>query len=181
MKLQFIIPLLMLAACSEKPEPKADIYDIRSVGSLSTVEYTLGKVLEASDDAEWYKFGDRKILMSCKATVKAGINLNSLRDQDIKVKGETIEVTLPAPEILSFEMNPDDVQTEMVDVNGFREEFNQQEKNEILRLGEKSIRKELDQLHLLKDASRNAARFVKDFYRRQGFNNVIVHETPVRK
>ena len=181
MKLKFLIPIVLLAACSERPEPKADIYDIRAVGSLSMVEYTLGKVLEASDDAEWYKFGDRKILMSCKATVKAGINLNSLRDQDIKANGETIEITLPAPEIISFEMDPDDLRTEMVDVNGFREEFNQQEKNRILRMGEESIRKELDQLHVLQDAGRNAAKFVKDFYRRQGFTNVIVHETQIRK
>lgn len=173
-----ILLMLLVVACSsdDKPVDETEIYSIREAGTLATTEYTLGKVLHWNDEGAWYKFGDRRILISCKATVKAGVNLKALRDQDIIVEGTKIEVFLPVPEIVSFEMDPEQIHTEVTDVNGFREHFSQTEKMEVLKKGEEAIRKEMQTLHILDEAERNAARFIKDFYRSQGFEEVIVHE-----
>lgn len=170
------------ASCGEKEEvPETEVYQIRSVGTLSTTEYTLGKIIKWNDEGEWYKFGDRKILLSCKARVKAGINLNTIKDSDISVKGKTITIQLPPPEIVSFEMDPELIRTEMTEVNGFRSDFSQEDKAKVLQKGEESIRKDLKKLNVLDEAERNAKTFLIDFYKNQGFEQVIVHETPKDK
>jgi hypothetical protein len=173
----FIAAVLFLVfSCAQSPDVKEhEVYEIRNVGTLSTTEYTLGKVVKTSDEAEWYKYGDRKILMSCKARVKAGIDLAELRDEDIKTSGSRIEITLPPAKIVSFEMDPNEVRTEMTEITGFRWNFSQTDKQKIMQLGEKAIRKDLDQLNILRDAENNAKTFVRDFYRQLGFEEVIVH------
>ena len=172
----------LLVSCGDGPEVhETEIYQIRSIGTLSTTEYTLGKILHWDDEGEWYKFGDRKILLSCKATVKAGVNLNSIKESDIQVEGKKITIQLPPPEIVSFEMDPDLVRTEMTDVNGFRSNFSQVEKSKVLQKGEESIRKDLQKLNILDEAEQNAKIFIVDFYKNLGFEQVIVHETPKDK
>lgn len=167
--------LLLLVSCGEEEVKKDEIFEIRNIGVLSTSEYTVGKVIKLDDEGEWYKWGDRKILISCKAKIKAGINLNNLRDEDIKVNGKRIEIYLPPAEITSFDMDPKDMKTEMVEVSGMRFDFTQEETNDILKQGEKAIRKEMKNLNILYDAEKNASVFVKDFYTQLGFEEVIVH------
>lgn len=179
----FFIPItfLILSCGGGEEVHETEVYQIRSIGTLSTTEYTLGKIIKWNDKGEWYKFGDRKILLSCKATVKAGVNLNAIKDSDIEVKGKTITIQLPPPEIVSFEMDPDLIRTEMTEVNGFRSNFSQDDKAQALQKGEESIRKDLKKLNILDEAERNAKTFLIDFYKNQGFEQVIVHETPKDK
>ncbi|AEA42821.1 DUF4230 domain-containing protein [Fluviicola taffensis] len=184
MKNWFVLSLvfLLLTSCGDENEvQQTEVYQIRSIGTLSTTEYTLGKIIKWNDEGEWYKFGDRKILLSCKATVKAGVNLNSIKDSDIQIEGKKITIQLPPPEIVSFVMNPDLIRTEMTDVSGFRSDFSQVDKSKVLQKGEESIRKDLRKLNILNEAERNAKTFITDFYKNLGFEQVIVHETPKDK
>ncbi len=165
---------MSLFACSEEKELRTDVYEIREVGVLATTEYTLGKIVRLSDDQAWYKFGDRKILISTKAKVKAGVNLTAIKEGDIEIVGNKIKIKLPPVEITSFEMKPGDVRTEMIDVNGFRMGFSQEEKNLILRLGEASIRKEMYSTSILQEARKNTTTFVRDFYKQLGYDEVVI-------
>jgi len=176
-----LMTLLLVSCGDEKEVHESEIYQIRAIGTLSTTEYTLGKIIHWNDEGEWYMYGDRKILLSCKATVKAGVNLNAIKESDIEVKGNKIIVQLPPPEIVSFEMDPDLVRTEMTDVNGFRSDFSQLDKSKVLKKGEESIRKDLHKLNILDEAEQNAKIFIVDFYKNLGFEQVIVHETPKDK
>jgi len=167
---------LFSCGSDDKEMKRGEVYEIRDIGTLSTTEYTLGKVIKLDDEGEWYKLGDRKILISCKAKVKAGVNLSLIKEEDIKVNGTTVEITIPAAQITSFEMDPNSIKTEMTEVSGFRFQFTQAETNDILRKGEKSIRKDLQQLNILNDAQKNARVFIRDFYKQLGFEDVIIHE-----
>ncbi|MFA7274790.1 MAG: DUF4230 domain-containing protein [Crocinitomicaceae bacterium] len=99
-----------LVACGDKESlPQREIYEIREIGELSTTEFVYSKVLKIDDEGEWYKFGDRKILISCKAKVKAGVDLNRIKKTDIIEDGQTITIVLPKPSITSFNMDPNSI------------------------------------------------------------------------
>lgn len=172
----YILLCLILITCQEeKTLPETDVYQIQDLGMLSTTEYTFGKILHLEDNKEWYKLGDRKILISVRAKAKAGVDLRKVSNANIVEKNKkTISITLPAPEIISFDMNTEDVRTVHTDVNGFRMEFNQEEKIKILEMGEQAIRKEMMQSDILRDAEKNAVVFLRDFYKNQGYENVII-------
>lgn len=177
MKKYLIIALLFLAACSNEEEaPTPAVMEVKNLGQLSTVEYTIGKIIQMDQSEEsWYKWGDRKILIKTRAVVKAGIDLNKIKEDDISIKGKTIEITLPESEYISFNMDPNYTKTEVESVSGFRDNFTQKEKNAILRQGEEAIKKDLEKTRILKDASSNAEDIIRDFYKEMGFERVIVH------
>lgn len=68
------IVALCLSSCGNSLKDGFDS-KMHTIGAaeLGTVEYTITKVVKADDNADWYKFGDRKILFTVKATMKAGI------------------------------------------------------------------------------------------------------------
>lgn len=175
----YIALFLIITACGEDaPVPKPEVYEIRNIGELSTTEYTVGKIVKLDDEAqEWYKIGDRKILIHCKAKIKAGIDLSKLKEDDIKVIGTTITITLPPATITSFTMDPNLIRTEMESVTGLRSNFTQKEKNAFLKQGEESIKKDILETGILKDANNNAEAFLKDYYTQMGFEKVEVKQT----
>ncbi len=172
----FLMSILVLSSCGEetKEPPKADIYEVKNIGLLSTSEYTIGKIIKLSDPPEWYKVGDRKILMSCKAKIKAGVDLKKIKEGDISVNGNTITIVLPPAEITSFTMDPKLTHTEMESVSGFRQGFTQNEKYKYMRQAEASIRSDMRDTKILEDAEDNAATFLTDFYEQMGYEKVIV-------
>ena len=181
-----IVLLLFFVACSDKKELEDSAFEIRNIGELSTTEFTVGKIIKLEDayddqNSEWYeyykKYGDRKILISCKAKVKAGIDLNEIKESDIVVKGNSIEIILPKARITSFSMDPSDIHTEMESVTGLRSNFSQEEKNDFLKQGEEQIREELITTGILEEATNNAEVFVTDFYKQLGFEKVIIKES----
>jgi hypothetical protein len=195
----YILLFSVLTSCSNEPDiPVTELYEIRDIGQLSTVEYTIGKIiiLEDSDfdwkdfewtDLEWTDFdklpkiGERKLLISCKAKVKAGVDLTKIKDGDIKVSGNTIEITLPPAEITSFSMDPNSVRTEMENISGFRDGFTQKEKTEFLQQGEEAIKTDMADSETLDDAKSNVEIFLEDFYKQLGFEQVIISHTTEKK
>ena len=174
----FILLLIagLITSCGEdtKSPPKADIYEVKNIGLLSTSEYTIGKIIKLNDPPEWYKVGDRKLLISCKAKIKAGVDLKKIQEGDIIVKGNTITIILPSAEITSFTMDPKLTHTEMESVSGLRQDFSQSEKNHFMRQGEASIKRDMKETKILEDAEDNAATFLRDFYKQMGYEKVIV-------
>src|SRR5919107_1578291 len=103
----FIFVLLITISCAEKKQPRpAPLAQLREIGQLATAEYELAKVVRARDEDTWYKLGDRRILITCRARVKAGVDLSQVRDVDIQTTENSIAIQLPRPQILSFNMPP---------------------------------------------------------------------------
>jgi hypothetical protein len=169
-----LLLLIVLLGCSSEEKELGDVFEIRKLGELATTEYTIGKIIELNDEGEWYKFGDRSILISCKASVKAGIDFQKMSKNDIVVNGNDVHVTLPYPELLSFDMDPRKIKTEMTNISGFRAHFTQEEKNKILTKGEKAIREQLKETSIIQTAKMNAETFVVEFYKELGYRNVEI-------
>ena len=185
--LYYIALVFLLSACELMPQSAEIVYDIREIGTLSTTEYTVAKVVKLDDEhgiweiwekwddiRSWTKFGDRKILISCRAKIKAGIDLNKIRKEDIKINGNSINIVVPTAVVSEFSMEPKYTKTEVESVSWFRDHFTQKEKNEFLKQGEKAIREDIENSGIYSNAEYEAELFITDFYKRQGFEKVII-------
>ena len=118
--------------------PHVGVRTLKDLAELATVEYSVTKIVSYKDVA-WY--GDRKILFEAAATVKAGIDLNELTDQDIQLENDAaVTITLPAPKILLFNMKPENMREIFNESGILRSDFSNQEKDGLLSQGEKDIR-----------------------------------------
>lgn len=146
------------------------------VAELGTVEYTVTKVVKASDDKSWYKVGNRKILFDCTAYLKAGIDMGKFDGTKVQVNEEkkSVVVSLPHAELLAFNMPPEKAKLVYENVSTFRSNFSAADRNHLLQLGEKNIREDVPNLGILKDAEKNASDFFKAMLGQLGFEIITV-------
>ena len=175
-----LVAVLMLASCEKKAEESAWQQKLKQVAELGTVQYTVQKVVSNSDET-WQIFGDRKILFSFRAVIKAGIDMDkfdaeSVRiSEDKKEKTKSISLVLPQPEILSYNIQPDDVKMIYNQVSFLRTEYTNEERDAIVSKGEMELKvdRELTDM-ILKDARQNAAMFMEMLLRENGFSDVTI-------
>lgn len=165
----------VFGSCSQKDKLDEAFSKAVSCAELGTVEYTITKLVIADDDA-FYKFGDRKIIFSCTTTMKAGIDLKDFKREDVVASkdGKSVDVQLPQPKILSFNMSAEDIKLEYSKVSGLRTGFNTDERNNLLKQGEKAILDDAPNLGIYEDAKENATEFFKALLGQCGYENVNV-------
>jgi len=178
------VAALLLVSCSQERVPEISLEkklnqklaEMTEVAELGSVEYTVTKVVKASDDAKWYKIGDRKILFRCTAYLKAGIDLNKLDVSKIVIdeQKKSVSITLPKAELLALNMPPDKSVLAYENVATFRSNFSASDKNHLLQLGEQSIRDEVPNLGILSEAEKNASSFFKSLLSQLDFELITV-------
>lgn len=144
------------------------------MSDLATVEYTLSKVVKASDNGTWFKMGHRKIALSVQAYVKAGIDMGAIKEEQVLIEQDKIIIQLPHARLITLNIPPEEIKEEVESTGFFRDGFNNSEKEELLAQAEQNIRKSVDSLGILKTAEDNAVYFISNFLKRLGFTDVTV-------
>ena len=170
-----VILICIVLGCAKKKAPEPNILTLKEMSDLATVEYTVTKIIKASDNKTWFKMGDRKILMSCEAHIKAGIDMSAIDKNSFKVSGKSIEVSLPAPKVISISIPPEGIKTEYEDVGILRDKFKTQDRDALAAQAENQIKNSIEALGILTQAKANSAVFVTNFLKKLGYENISIN------
>jgi hypothetical protein len=173
----FLCILLAFTSCTQKQDPLVQVEQgLKSLSDLGTVEYVVSKIVKADDDATWYKFGKRKILFSCKASLKAGIDLSELPKDSIEIndRKKSISLVLPSTKLLSFNMKPSDIRLAYEKTAITRFSFSNEERDMIMAQGEKNIKESIAELGILADAEKSAKTFLEAFLLQAGYSDISI-------
>ncbi len=154
------------------------VLGLQKMSDLATAEYVVTKIIKANDNKTWYKAGDRKILMSCKASLVAGIDLSNISEKDISIDGDNIALTIPHAKLIYIDIKPEDVKTVYEDVTMFRTNFSSQEKEALASQAEKQIKDSADSLGIFVTAETNATIFINNFLKKEGYQNISINYSP---
>ena len=175
-----LLALLLLSACSRGPSLQDQlagrIEQLSRTSELGTVEYTVRKAVKARDEGDWFKIGNRRILFSCTARIKAGIDLERVPLDKLVVDESTrsVSLVLPHATVFSIDIPPEQIRLEYEDVTGFRQHFSDQERQALLRQGEREIVRDLPKLGILAEAESNAEEFFRPMLEQMGFENIQI-------
>lgn len=169
-----LVACLLLTACNQKEDNQDNWQQaLKQAAELGTVEYTVKKIVRCNDEQK-YSIGDRQILFSTTAYLKAGVKLDNFSDDDVVITDNSVTVTLPNAELLSFNMPAEEIKNEFENYGYFRSRFNAEEQNKILQLGEKDIRDDIPNLGILHDAEQNTKEIFVALLSQMGFEKVNV-------
>lgn len=166
--------LVLLLSCQTTQDRIARVLVIREMGDLATTEYTITKIVKASDNKTWYKVGDRKILMSVEATIRAGIDLKAIQPDDVQIDGKTIQLTLPAPKLISLSIPPDKISVAYQDIGLLRMEYDNAERDALLTQGEQQIRKDIAATGIFETTKVHTTQFLTAFLQELGFEDIRI-------
>lgn len=170
------LPQKVKAALSLQQQVSLKMATVANMADLGTVEYTVTKVVKSKDDDKWYKIGDRRVLFSCTAYIKAGIDMNKVDVSkiDINEENKSIVLTLPKAKVLSFNMPPEKCRLVYEKVGFFRSNFTSADRNTLLKLGEQQIRSSIPDMGILKEAETNAESFFRTMFTQLGFETITI-------
>lgn len=174
-KLIFTYIVTAIVGCTGKaPKQQQEILALKEMNELVTVEYVVSKIIKANDNKTWYKIGDRKILMTCQATLKGGIDFSKIDETKVIIDDKEITVVLPRARLFSINIKPEDIKVAYSEVGPFRSEFSSQERNQLAAQAQVQIQNSADSLGVLKTAEANASIFVSSFLQNLGYEKVTV-------
>lgn len=172
----FILLALLTFSCKNDDafNPIKVIESIKAMSKLGTTEYTISKII-AVEDNPWYAIGDRRVLITCKAYVTYGIDASLIQFTDVNPKEKKVKLTIPAVEMITFNIPPEDIIYTDIDVGRFRGKYSSKEMNVFQQTGEKTILKQLKELKVEAETEKNAVLFLDKILRSAGFTSIEIN------
>ncbi len=152
------------------------ITQIRSLNRYESAEFSVEKIIEAGKNEDnafkQVLFGD-KILLIANGKVTGGIDLSKLSENDIKIEGSTVKLTLPAPEILVARL--DNEKTRVYDRKlGYLTQGDKDLESVARLSAENSIRTAACEGGILQSAATNARNQLTALIKAFGYTTVII-------
>ncbi|MBN1252330.1 MAG: DUF4230 domain-containing protein [Bacteroidales bacterium] len=169
--------MLILSSCKRSQLDRAMIISkLRNSAKLATVEYIVTKVISAKDK-NWFA-KDAYFFAETEATIKAGIDLDKLKEEDIKIEGSKISILLPPIEILNFSYPAEGFTV----INKYSDDsaifkwnsIDVSLKDDLYRQGEASIRESLEDLGIIKTAQKNTRILLTKILNLSGFEEIYI-------
>jgi hypothetical protein len=161
------------------PDPVTIIHDVQSLARLETIQYTVEKVItaEAGQDIAAFLFGDR-LLFVAHGVVIGGVDLSKLSSNDLELKGNTLYVHLPDPEI--FVATLDNQKSYVYDrKTGLLAQGNTDLETKARQAAEAEIFKAAVNDGILEKARQNAESYLSRPFNTLGYHDVIfINPTP---
>jgi hypothetical protein len=146
------------------------VRQIQGLNQLVSVKYVLEKIVIV-EDAKWY--GDNRLLMVAHGVAKAGVDLSRIQPGDVGIRGKSIHLTLPRPQILDVYL--DDRRTQIVERStGALRAFDKDLEQDARRQAVDSIKVAVRDSGILKDAEERARLHLTSLLTQSGFAEVEV-------
>jgi hypothetical protein len=148
------------------------LQQVQTLSQLVTVKYVIQQVVDVHD-TKFY--GDNHLTLVAQGVVKAGINLENMRADDIDVSDKKITITLPHPAITDIYL--DEKQTKVVEwTTGLLRVFDKDLEQTTRAQAIDQIRTQALDNGIMKDAQDRAATQVEALLRQIGFAEVEVRK-----
>jgi len=174
--LGLLAAFLISTSCNQEPDRAMVISKLKNSAKLATVEYIVTKVISANDK-NWFA-KDAYFFAETEAVIKAGIDLEKLKEEDVKIEGRKISIKLPAVEIinLSYPAEGFKVIEKYSDESAiFRwNSISVNDKDELYRQGETDIRANIKDLGIIQTAQANTRILLKRILSISGFEEIYI-------
>lgn len=150
----------------------AVLRQVQTLSQLVTVKYVLEKVV-IFEDVKWYPGGDSRVLLVAHGIVKAGVDFDKVKLEDVQLSGKKVRITVPAAQITDCYL--DDQQTQVVErTTGLLRSFDKNLEQTARKIAVDDIRRAARSAGILKDANERAREQLEKFLQQSGYEVEVV-------
>ena len=177
---------LFFPHCSKVQKQRALIVNkIRKVAKLATVKFVIKKVVVGKKEKKilfLLNLKNAKFLAYTRAFIKAGIDLNKIEANDIKVDNKRVEIKLPPVEIVEFSYPPEEMKPDLkYTANKFLNKLTASDIESFYRMAEAEIRAYINYLGIKEAAEEKTRFFLEKLFIQMGFEEIYIHFKPSQK
>ena len=149
---------------------------VRSISELNTVEMYFNEIIDF-ENAKFFNsfeipFTQKSFIFTVKARVKAGIDLSSVKEEDVEIDGRRLVLRLDDPVITSGEILSYKAYDEK---DGLFNEVTTEDTLKALELFEKDLRKQAAENGIIEKAKENAEQTIEGIFMMSGYEQVKIN------
>jgi hypothetical protein len=145
---------------------------VQTLSQLVTVKYVMEKVV-IFEDVKWYPGGESRVLLVASGVVKAGVDFDRLKLEDVEVSGKRVTIKVPPAQITDCYL--DDQQTKVVErTTGLLRTFDKDLEQTARKIAVDDIRRAARSAGILKDADERARAQLQRVFEQAGYEVEVV-------
>lgn len=150
----------------------AVLRQVQTLSQLVTVKYVMEKVV-IFEDVKWYPGGDSRVLIVAHGIVKAGVDFDKVKLEDVELDGKRITIKLPPAQITDCYL--DDRETKVVErTTGLLRTFDKDLEQTARKIAVDDIRRAARTAGIIKDAEERARAQVERLFQHAGIEVEVV-------
>ena len=140
---------------------------VQTLSQLVTVKYVMEKVV-IFEDVKWYPGGDSRVLLVAHGVVKAGVDFDKVKLEDVEVSGKRVTIKVPPAQITDCYL--DDQQSKVVErTTGLLRTFDKDLEQTARKIAVDDIRRAARSAGILKDAEERARAQLQRMFQQAGY------------
>lgn len=171
-----IIGLVFLFSCQEKRG--LVVGKIQKASKLSTTEFKVDKLVFGVKNKRvlWVvKLNQAEFLAQSQAIIKAGVDLEKVREEDIQINGRKINITLPHVEVINFSYPAEKFKKiKLLSSNAFTTKINLEDQEKFFREAELDIRASLQYMDIVETTEKKTRVMLEAMLRNLGYNEIYI-------
>lgn len=167
-----------MGSCKQDDRPFV-VSKIQKAAKLATTETTIDKIVLATEQKRIIKWlGGRKqavFLAYSQATIKSGIDLDKLSEDDIVVKEKSISIDLPPVEVLNFSYPSEKFKIDtLLTQRTLYDNISIEEQEELYRMAEVDIRSNLQYLGIRSATEDKTRKLMEGLLKNLGYEEIYI-------
>lgn len=151
---------------------------IHKASKLATTEFTIDKIVHGTKKKKlgWLiTLNEARMLVHSKALIKAGIDLEKLTKEDIKIEDGSISLILPPIEVLNFSYPPDSFRMDnQISRNKFLNKISVTDQEEFFRRAELDIRNNLEYMGIVETTQDKTRSMLNLMLKSLGYKEIYI-------
>ena len=170
--------LLALGFVSCKDKRAFTVGKIKDAAKLATTETTVDKIVIGTKEKKLLRFislGQARFVCFSQAVIKAGIDLKKIKAENIKVDRNSIQLELPAVEVINFSYPFDKfyIDSTLLD-NDLFVHIHVADIEEFYRQAELSIREQLPYMGITEETEKKTRQMMESLLRSLGYEEIYI-------
>lgn len=171
-----LLCVCLLISCNNKRA--LVVGKIQKASKLATAEFKVDKLVFGVKNKRilWViKLNEAQFLAKSQATIKAGINLEKLKEEDIKIYQNRISITLPPIEVLNFSYPAESFEKiELLTSDAFSTRIDLEDQEAFFREAEVDIRNNLKYMGVVETTQQKTRIMLEAMLRNLGYTEIYI-------
>lgn len=174
--LPLLLVTLLLVSCTNKRA--LVVGKIQKASQLATTEFTIDKLVFGVKNKRilWaIKLNEAQFLAQSKAIVKTGIDLQKIKEEDIKIDGQKISLLLPPIEVVNFSYPAESFsKIDILTSNAFTTKITLDDQEDFFRQAELDVRNSLQYMDMVETTKKNTRTMLHAMLQNLGYNEIYI-------
>ncbi len=172
----FLLTVLLFISCQN--EKRLVVGKIKKASKLATTEFTVDKIVYGVKRKKFIwvvNLNEASFIAHSKAIIKAGVDLERLKEEDVKIEGDKISLILPNVQVINFSYPAEHFSKDtLISGDAFMNKINLRDQEKFFQEAEIDIRNSLKYMDVVEITENKTIVMLENLLKNLGYKEIYI-------